>query len=64
MISATMEITDKEIRMDFRKVVSIASSTTTILVIKIIIISRQGMEEDGKAAVITIRNHTQKSLKP
>ena len=49
--------------MDFRKIVNIANSTTTIQVIKIII-SHQATEEDGLAIVITIRNRIQKSLKP
>lgn len=54
----------EEAKMDFRKVVNIASSTTTIQVIKKIIINRQGQEEAGLAVVITIRNLIRKSLMP
>ena len=60
-----MEMMGKEeAKMDFRKVVNIASSTTTIQVIKKIIINRQGQEEAGLAVVITIRNLIRKSLMP
>lgn len=63
MISVTMEMTDRQTRMGFRKVVNITSSTITIQGKKIII-SRQAMVEDGLAIVITIRNRIRKSLKP
>ncbi len=63
MILVTMEMKTRQTKMDFRKQVNIANSTTTIQVIKIII-SHQATEEDGLAIVITIRNRIQKSLKP
>ena len=63
MISVTMEMTDRQTRTAFRKVVNITSSTITIQGKKIII-SRQAMVEDGLAIVITIRNRIRKSLKP
>jgi hypothetical protein len=59
----TMEMTDRQTRTGFRKVVNITSSTITIQGKKIII-SRQAMVEDGLAIVITIRNRIRKSLKP